>query len=216
MDALGREGMGADRLDQRHQCGRRGAHPLGQCRHIEINSFPRMDVALPIERQMQAILGEQDVGEQFGASAPERDRVRRGGRLADCFTNPTGELLRHVLDDCPLARNQLQRLGYILADLAQSRSATARADSRSRIDDALPCQMPGQRTACRPALLEWSHRYLFGATAAISAAASACAASACKSVHGGYAATLLDSCMELAIRSTLGKGSGSTTLEFKI
>jgi uncharacterized protein (TIGR00369 family) len=35
-------------------------------------------------------------------------------------------------------------------------------------------------------------------------------------VHGGYAATLLDSCMGLAIRSTLDKGFGSTTLEFKI
>jgi uncharacterized protein (TIGR00369 family) len=35
-------------------------------------------------------------------------------------------------------------------------------------------------------------------------------------VHGGYAAALLDSCMGLAIRSTLDKGFGSTTLEFKI
>jgi uncharacterized protein (TIGR00369 family) len=35
-------------------------------------------------------------------------------------------------------------------------------------------------------------------------------------IHGGYAATLLDSCMGLAIRSTLDKGVGSTTLEFKI
>ncbi len=35
-------------------------------------------------------------------------------------------------------------------------------------------------------------------------------------VHGGYAATLLDSCMGLAIQSTLDKGFGSTTLEFKI
>jgi uncharacterized protein (TIGR00369 family) len=35
-------------------------------------------------------------------------------------------------------------------------------------------------------------------------------------VHGGLAATLLDSCMGLAIRSTLDKGVGSTTLEFKI
>jgi uncharacterized protein (TIGR00369 family) len=35
-------------------------------------------------------------------------------------------------------------------------------------------------------------------------------------VHGGFSATLLDSCMGLAIQSTLGKGSGSTTLEFKI
>jgi uncharacterized protein (TIGR00369 family) len=35
-------------------------------------------------------------------------------------------------------------------------------------------------------------------------------------VHGGVAATLLDTCMGLAIRSTLDKGFGSTTLEFKI
>ncbi len=35
-------------------------------------------------------------------------------------------------------------------------------------------------------------------------------------MHGGLAATLLDSCMGLAIQSTLQKGFGSTTLEFKI
>lgn len=35
-------------------------------------------------------------------------------------------------------------------------------------------------------------------------------------VHGGLAATMLDSCMGLAIQSTLDKGTGSTTLEFKI
>ena len=35
-------------------------------------------------------------------------------------------------------------------------------------------------------------------------------------VHGGLTATILDSCMGLAIQSTLQKGVGSTTLEFKI
>jgi uncharacterized protein (TIGR00369 family) len=35
-------------------------------------------------------------------------------------------------------------------------------------------------------------------------------------VHGGLAATLLDSCMGLAVQSTLKKGIGQTTLEFKI
>ena len=35
-------------------------------------------------------------------------------------------------------------------------------------------------------------------------------------VHGGLTATLLDSCMGLAIQSTLERGVGSTTLEFKI
>ncbi len=35
-------------------------------------------------------------------------------------------------------------------------------------------------------------------------------------VQGGLSATLLDSCMGLAIQSTLEKGTGSPTLEFKI
>ena len=35
-------------------------------------------------------------------------------------------------------------------------------------------------------------------------------------VHGGLAATLLDSCMGLAVQSMLDKGIGQTTLEFKI
>lgn len=36
------------------------------------------------------------------------------------------------------------------------------------------------------------------------------------SVHGGYAATLLDSCMGCAVQSTLAQGFGYTTLEFKV
>ena len=35
-------------------------------------------------------------------------------------------------------------------------------------------------------------------------------------VHGGLAATLLDSCMGLAVHSTLDRGLGQTTVEFKI
>jgi uncharacterized protein (TIGR00369 family) len=36
------------------------------------------------------------------------------------------------------------------------------------------------------------------------------------SVHGGYAATLLDSAMGMAVHTTLPAGTGYTTLEFKI
>jgi len=36
------------------------------------------------------------------------------------------------------------------------------------------------------------------------------------SVHGGYAAILLDSAMGLAVQSTLPAGTGFTTLEFKV
>ena len=36
------------------------------------------------------------------------------------------------------------------------------------------------------------------------------------SVHGGFAATLLDSCMSCAVQTRLPAGKGYTTLEFKI
>ena len=35
-------------------------------------------------------------------------------------------------------------------------------------------------------------------------------------VHGGFTATLLDSCMGLALQTTLEKGHSQTTLEFKV
>ena len=35
-------------------------------------------------------------------------------------------------------------------------------------------------------------------------------------VHGGFAATLLDACMGLAVQTTLEKGVAQTTVEFKI
>ena len=35
-------------------------------------------------------------------------------------------------------------------------------------------------------------------------------------VHGGYALTMLDSCMSCAVQSTLPKGTGYTTVELKV
>jgi acyl-coenzyme A thioesterase PaaI-like protein len=35
-------------------------------------------------------------------------------------------------------------------------------------------------------------------------------------VHGGFAAMLLDTCMGLAVHTTIERGFASTTLEFKI
>jgi hypothetical protein len=157
MDALSHEDMGADRLDQRHQGGRRRAHPVGQRRHVEIDAFPRIDSALTVERQMKAVLGEQDVGEELRPRPSARDRVRWGGRLADRFAGPAGELLAHMLDHLPLARNELQRLGHVLADLTQCRAAAARAGQGRWIDDPIAGQMVRQWSACWPPPFERRH-----------------------------------------------------------
>ena len=78
MDALSGEDLAPDRLDQRHQRRRRSANPVGERRHVEINAFPCINGALTVKRQMQAILGEQDVGEELEVVPPYGREWRLG------------------------------------------------------------------------------------------------------------------------------------------
>src|SRR6202050_2905431 len=110
---------------------------------------------------MQAILGEQDVRQQAGARAAPRDRMPWRRWLVNGFTRAARELLTDVLDDLPRARDQLQRLGHILAELAQHAAAT-RARRRRRINDAFARQMFGQRPARWLLALERRNRDLGG------------------------------------------------------
>ena len=107
MDALGSEDVGPDCLVNWHQCCRCGADPVGQRRHIEIDAFPRVYVALAVEWQVQAVFGEQHVCQQLGAGAATRDWMRGRWRLRYRLAGPAGELLPNVLDHLPLARNKL-------------------------------------------------------------------------------------------------------------
>jgi hypothetical protein len=162
VDALGRKDMAPDRADQRHQGCRGGTHPVRERRYVEVDAFTLVDIALAMERQVQAVLGEQDMGEQLRPCTPPRNRVRGSRWLGDRFAGPADELLTHMLDHLPLARNELQRLGHVLAELTQSVVATAGAGGRHRIDNAFPRQMLRQRPAGRLAALERCHRGLVG------------------------------------------------------
>jgi hypothetical protein len=158
VDALGREHVVAYRLDQRHQ-GRRGcADPVGQGRDVELDALAGISDALAGERQVQAVLRKQHVRQQAWTGTPARDRVRRRGRLGDRLAGPARVLLAHVLDHLPLAWHQFQRLGHVLAQLAQA-AAAARAGQRYRVDHALAWQVVRQRTAGGLAPLEGLHRY---------------------------------------------------------
>src|SRR5437867_4242235 len=106
MDALGREHMRLDRLDQRHQRCRASAHPVGQRRDVELDPLARISLTQAMERQMQTVLAEQHMSEQErGASA--RDRMRGCRRLRDRLAGAARELLAHVLDHLPLPLHEL-------------------------------------------------------------------------------------------------------------
>jgi len=115
-----------------------------------------------MERQVQAVLGEQDMGQQLRPGTSARNGMRGSRRLGDRFAGPADELLAHVLDHLPLTRNELQHLGHILAELAQPAITATGTGGRHRIDNALPRQMLRQRPAGRLAALERGHRNLVG------------------------------------------------------
>lgn len=77
------------------------------------------------------------------------------------FAGSTDGLLVHVVDNFSLARSELQRLGYVLTNLAQSTVVAAWAGGRHRLDK-VPRQMLRQRPAGWLAALERWYRNLLG------------------------------------------------------
>ncbi len=75
-------------------------------------------------------------------------------RLADLLTVPAGELLAHRLDHLPPPRDHLQRLGDVLAQLAQSIGPAAATARRRGNDHPLARQMIRKRLARRDLALE--------------------------------------------------------------
>ena len=84
-----------------------------------------------------------------------------GARLAHLLARPAGELLAHMLDDLPTARDHLQGFGDVLAQLAQPRTAAALAVAGRGLDHTLARQMSGKRLARRA--LAGKRRHIRGA-----------------------------------------------------
>jgi hypothetical protein len=85
MDAFGREHVRTERFDEWRQRRRRGAHPIGQGGDVELDTFARIGGTLAIERQVQAILGEEYMREQCRPGASTRDWMRGRRRLGDAL-----------------------------------------------------------------------------------------------------------------------------------
>jgi len=75
VDALGRKDMLPDQKDERHQRGGCSADPISQRRDVEINALAGIDSALAVERQVQAVFGEQNMREQARPGASPRNRM---------------------------------------------------------------------------------------------------------------------------------------------
>ncbi len=158
MQALGGEHVALDQVEERHQGESPVADLVGHRRHRQIDPLALEAHALAIERGVHAELVEQDGKvscrrdrrQQRRADQAARRGVERRGRLADLLAVATGELLAHRLDQFEAARDLLQRLGHVLADLGQPQSAAAGASLRRLDDDAFALDVVRPGLADRP------------------------------------------------------------------
>lgn len=94
---------------------------------------------------------------QLRADEAARCGMERRRRLADLLAIAASELLAHGLDDLEPARDLLQRLGYILAELRKARP-TATGAGRWRLnDDSLAFDVVRPGLAYRPLAREGAH-----------------------------------------------------------
>jgi hypothetical protein len=115
MQPLGREDVRLDPPEDRLQHGTTGADLIGQGRQADRHAFLGVAFGLTVQRLMLPELFEHQHRQQARARPAARDHMEWCRRLADTFAVAAGELLAHVLDHLPPPRNDLQRLGYVLA-----------------------------------------------------------------------------------------------------
>jgi len=130
-----------------------GADLVGQRGEAELDAFAGVSVGLPVERLMPAELLEHDHRQKAGAGPAARRGVEQR-RLGDALAVAAGELLAHRLDDLPPARDDLQRVGDVLAHLHQPGRAAGGAGAGRGQHDALARQVLGEGLAHRLAALE--------------------------------------------------------------
>jgi hypothetical protein len=84
---------------------------------------------------MIGVFFDQDHRQQARPGKAASDHVERRRRLRDRLARPAAELLAHVLGDEPLPRDNVERLGDLLADLRELGAAAAGARCRCRMND---------------------------------------------------------------------------------
>src|SRR5205085_5874005 len=149
VQSLGCEDVSLEPFEERRQRRTAATHLIGQGRQAEGYALPGVAFSLAIERLMLPELLEQDHRQKAGTGPAPGQHMEWRRRLADLLAIAAGELLADVLDHLPLPRNDLQRLGDVLAQLPQPRAAAAKANARSRLNHALAWQMLGEGLAGR-------------------------------------------------------------------
>ncbi len=113
-----------------------------------MDAFAAIDLGLAVQRQVIAILADQDMREQAGAGSATLDRQDRRRCLMNRLAAPARDFRADMLDDLEVARNVFQHLALVLAHRSDF-AAALRAGGRRGVQDGLARQMVRQRPARR-------------------------------------------------------------------
>jgi hypothetical protein len=133
--------VSSDRRRQRLDQECRLADPVGQGRSLELDPCPAIDDALPVQRGMVAILGDQHVGEEVRARAPALDWQRGGRRLDDCLALPAAHLGPDVDHHLEMRGHVFEHLALVLAEPGQHGAATRGAGTDGVVHHPLARQV---------------------------------------------------------------------------
>jgi hypothetical protein len=108
---------------QRLQPPAGAADPVGKGRAVDLDAVPGKDLALPVEGQMIAVFGDQDMSEQGRGCEALGDRPLRGRCLVDGPAGPAAIARPTDTDDPEACRHMVEHLAHRLADHMQRAAA---------------------------------------------------------------------------------------------
>jgi len=121
-----------------------GTNLVGQRRQAQRDAFRFKPVALTVERLMQAVLLEDEVGEEVRAEHSARRHMEGRRGLADLLALPARDFLADRADHLVTCRFLLERLGNVGGQTAKIIRSAARALLARRHDHVLAGQVRGE------------------------------------------------------------------------
>ena len=95
------------------------ADPIGHDRAVDIDAVARINLGLTMQRQMIAIFGDEDMGEQRRTRPALLDRQRRHRRLHDRLAGAAAHLRAHMHDALEVRGDIFQHFALVGADPAE-------------------------------------------------------------------------------------------------
>lgn len=127
MDGAACQCLAPQCLHQRPEQLARLPDPVRQGGGWEFDALPGIDLALPVQGKVIAVLGDQHMRQQPRAGDSARNRAFRRLSLNQCRTAGAGQFGAHMADHTEAGRYKLQHLSDVFADAAQVATAPGAA-----------------------------------------------------------------------------------------